>query len=151
LYDRLNQMLAYAKRHGKMFALLFLDLDGFKAVNDRFGHDIGDQLLREVAGRLGAAIRSEDTLARVGGDEFIFLLSAIHAREDAAIVSDKILALLREDFVINGSVCKIGGSIGVAIFPDHSETMDALVSCADDAMYQAKAKGKNAFQFFQPA
>lgn len=151
LYDRLTQMLAYAKRRGKMFALLFLDLDGFKAVNDQFGHDVGDQLLQEVAGRLSAAIRSEDTLARVGGDEFIFLLSTIHAREDAAIVSDKILALLRQDFVIDDHVCRIGGSIGVAVFPDHSDTMDALVSCADDAMYQAKAKGKNNFQFFEPA
>ena len=149
LYDRLTQMIAYARRHGQMFALFFLDLDGFKAVNDKYGHDIGDKLLQEVAARLGEVIRSEDTMARVGGDEFIFLLNGVRNRDDAATVANKILGMLRDEFFVNECRCRIGGSIGIAIYPEHGVDMDTLVSRADDAMYQAKAKGKNNFQFFQ--
>lgn len=151
LYDRLNQMIAYARRHGQMFALFFLDLDGFKQVNDEWGHDIGDKLLQEVAGRLGGAVRREDTVARVGGDEFIFLLSGIHAPEDAATIADNVLTVLRKEFMIDDHPCHIGGSIGIALFPHDSDDMDTLVSHADDAMYQAKAKGKNSYQFYQPS
>jgi diguanylate cyclase (GGDEF)-like protein/PAS domain S-box-containing protein len=149
LYDRLTQMVAYARRHDQMFALFFLDLDGFKEVNDKHGHDIGDKLLQEVAARLGDVIRGEDTMARVGGDEFIFILSGIRTRDDAATAAEKILGLLRDEFIVNGCRCHIGGSLGIALFPEDSEDMDTLVSHADDAMYDAKAKGKNNCQFYQ--
>ncbi|HKB59100.1 MAG TPA: sensor domain-containing diguanylate cyclase [Gallionellaceae bacterium] len=149
LYDRLSQMAAYAGRHDQMFSLLFLDLDGFKEVNDRYGHDIGDKLLQEVAARLGRIIRGEDTMARVGGDEFILILSGIQGREDAATAAGKILGLLHEEFLIGNCRCHIGGSIGIALYPEDSEDMDALVSRADDAMYAAKAKGKNNYQFYR--
>jgi diguanylate cyclase (GGDEF)-like protein/PAS domain S-box-containing protein len=147
-YDRLNQATAYAKRHHTKYALLFLDLDGFKNVNDRFGHDVGDKLLQEVAGRLRLNVRGEDTAARTGGDEFIFILNDVAHAKNAAIVSDKIIRSLAEPFMIDGNTCQIGGSIGISIFPDDSDNMETLVSQSDDAMYRAKASGKNNYQFF---
>jgi diguanylate cyclase (GGDEF)-like protein/PAS domain S-box-containing protein len=149
-YDRLGQAVAYAKRHDKRLALLFLDLDGFKQVNDQCGHDIGDAVLQEVAERLHQNIRGEDTVARTGGDEFIFILNDISGAEDVAIVASKIIHILAEPFQVNGNACHIGGSIGISIFPDDTDEMEILVSLADDAMYKAKANGKNNYQFFAP-
>jgi diguanylate cyclase (GGDEF)-like protein/PAS domain S-box-containing protein len=149
-YDRLGQAIAYAKRHDKRLALLFLDLDGFKQVNDKCGHDVGDAVLQEVAERLHQNIRGEDTVARTGGDEFIFILNDIAGAEDVAIVASKIIHILGEPFQVNGNSCHIGGSIGISIFPDDTSEMEVLVSQADDAMYKAKANGKNNYQFFAP-
>jgi len=147
-YDRLRQAIAQAKRHDQKLALLFLDLDGFKLINDRFGHDTGDALLQEVAQRLRHNIRGEDTVARTGGDEFIVILNNITHAGDAAIVAGKIIQALTERFIIHDHTCTIGGSIGISIFPDDSDDMEALVSHADDAMYKAKEMGKNNYQFF---
>jgi diguanylate cyclase (GGDEF)-like protein/PAS domain S-box-containing protein len=148
-YDRLAQCVAQAGRHHRKFALLFLDLDGFKQINDKFGHDAGDDLLQEVAERLRQNIRSEDILARIGGDEFIFILNDVADAGNAALVAQKIIHSLAEPFVIRGNTCQIGGSIGISIFPDDTDDMEALVTQSDDAMYQAKAMGKNNYQFFK--
>jgi len=147
-YDRLRQAIAQAKRHDQKLALLFLDLDGFKLINDRFGHDTGDALLQEVAQRLRHNIRGADTVARTGGDEFIVILNNVTHAEDAAIVAGKIIQALAERFIIHDNTCTIGGSIGISIFPDDSDEMETLVSHADDAMYKAKEMGKNNYQFF---
>ena len=147
-YDRLGQSIAQARRQNKKLALLFLDLDDFKLVNDKFGHDTGDALLRKVANRLRQNIRSENTVARTGGDEFIFVLSDIVNAESAAIVAKKIIESLSSTFVIQGNTCKIGCSIGIAIYPDDSNEMEKLVTHADSAMYQAKESGKNSYRFF---
>lgn len=147
-YDRLGQCIAQAKRQSKKIALLFLDLDDFKIVNDTFGHDTGDVLLQEVAERLRHAIRSENTVARTGGDEFIFILTDISNAENAAIVASKIIQSLDKPFLIHGNSCHIGSSIGISIFPDDSEEIEKLVTQADNAMYKAKEKGKNNYQFY---
>lgn len=147
-YDHLRQSIALAKRRGRKLALLFLDLDGFKQVNDRFGHDTGDGLLQEVAARLRQNIRGEDTAARTGGDEFIIILNDVAHAEDAAIVARKIIHALAEPFIVHGNTCLIGGSIGISIFPDDSDEMETLVTQADDAMYKAKGSGRNNYQFF---
>jgi diguanylate cyclase (GGDEF)-like protein len=150
-YDRLGQSISQAKRHNQKLALLFLDLDGFKQINDRFGHDTGDALLQEVAERLRQNMRGEDTVARTGGDEFMFILNDVSRAANAAIVAQKIIHSLAEPFVIHGNTCRIGGSIGIAIFPDDSDNMEALVTLSDDAMYKAKEKGKGNYQFFAAA
>lgn len=147
-YDRLSQSVATARRHNKKLALLFLDLDGFKQVNDEFGHDTGDRLLQEVAERLSQHIRGEDTVARTGGDEFIFILNDISHAGNAAIVANKIILSLSEPFVIYENTCLIGGSIGISIFPDDSDEMETLVTQSDKAMYKAKEQGKNNYHFF---
>lgn len=147
-YDRLRQSIAAAKRQHKKLALLFLDLDDFKKINDTFGHDTGDTLLAKVAERLRQSIRDEDTVARAGGDEFLFILNQISNAENAAIVAQKIITALAEPFVINNNTCEIGGSIGISILPDDSDELETLIRQSDDAMYQAKACGKNHFKFF---
>lgn len=146
--DRLGQSIAQAKRQSKKLALLFLDLDDFKLANDKFGHDTGDALLKEVAERLRQNIRSENTVARTGGDEFIFILSDIENIESAAVVAKKIIQSISEPFVINGNTCQIGSSIGISIYPDDSDHMEKLITQADGAMYKAKERGKNTYCFF---
>jgi diguanylate cyclase (GGDEF)-like protein/PAS domain S-box-containing protein len=147
-YDRLGQCIAQANRHQQKLALLFIDLDDFKLVNDKFGHSIGDLLLQTVAERLRQNIRSENTVARTGGDEFICILANIGNTENAVIVAKKIIQSISEAIEINGSICQIGCSIGIAIFPDDSEEIEKLVTQADHAMYKAKGSGKNNYHFF---
>ena len=147
-YDRLDQAVARARRYKQMFAVLFLDLDGFKRVNDEFGHHVGDRLLGMVAGRLTESARDMDTVARVGGDEFIFILNNIDHADNAVLVANKILESLSRPFVVQGNACSIGCSIGISIFPDDTQDAETLVKMADDAMYMAKKSGKNTYQFF---
>jgi diguanylate cyclase (GGDEF)-like protein/PAS domain S-box-containing protein len=147
-YDRLGQCIAQAKRQRKRLALLFIDLDDFKVANDQYGHDTGDALLQEVAERLRQNIRSEDTVARTGGDEFIFILTDIANAENAATVAKKIIQSIARPFIINGNTCMIGCSIGISIYPDDSDDMEKLITQADSAMYKAKASGKNNYRFF---
>jgi diguanylate cyclase (GGDEF)-like protein/PAS domain S-box-containing protein len=147
LYDRLKQAIANAKRHDKKLAVLFMDLDGFKVVNDQHGHDAGDELLREVAKRTENIIRVEDTVARTGGDEFILILNEISGRENVAIVADKIISAIAEPFTIHEKICKIGCSIGIAIYPDDGDDKESLITKSDNAMYEAKVKGKGNYQF----
>ncbi len=146
--DNLGHALALAKRKSFKVAVLFLDLDGFKKVNDTMGHDVGDLLLQGVARRLKEITRASDTVARVGGDEFLFILSDIGSDENAAFTANKIITALGRPFEFGENVCHIGGSIGIAIYPDASIKSDALVKLADDAMYLAKQSGKNTYRFY---
>jgi diguanylate cyclase (GGDEF)-like protein len=140
--------MAQTKRQRNKLALLFLDLDGFKAANDAFGHDIGDKLLHEVAARLRQNTREEDTVARMGGDEFVVILGKINAAEDAATVAKKIIRALSAPVPLEGHVCRIGSSIGIAMYPDDGKEPENLIKQADHAMYLAKNGGGNAFRFY---
>jgi diguanylate cyclase (GGDEF)-like protein/PAS domain S-box-containing protein len=148
-FDRLTVQLAQAQRYRFSFALLYLDLDGFKQVNDTLGHDQGDRLLRQVAGRLEGCLRSSDTVSRIGGDEFVILMARIKSPADAELVATKIVNVLREPFYLDGECCRIGGSVGIGLYPDDAGGADALLSKADSAMYQAKQAGGNGFRLFQ--
>ena len=147
LYDRLNQSLALARRHKESFAVLFLDLDHFKEVNDTLGHDAGDALLKDAATRLLACVREMDTVARVGGDEFTIILMETKEPASAELVAKKILETLTQPFNISGSECHVGTSIGIAMYPKDGEDSETLVKNADAAMYQAKRE-RNTFRFF---
>lgn len=147
--DRLNQGLAQVRREDKMLALMFLDLDKFKPVNDLLGHDIGDSLLKEVAKRLLNCVKREsDTVSRIGGDEFVILLSRIENEGDVEIVAKNILETMNQPFSIHQHSISISSSIGIAIYPKHGIDAISLMKNADNAMYQAKKSGRNCFRFF---
>ncbi|MHB1959244.1 MAG: putative bifunctional diguanylate cyclase/phosphodiesterase [Acidobacteriaceae bacterium] len=147
LEDRLHQATENAKRYHGRFSVLFLDLDGFKAVNDSFGHSIGDRLLVEVAQRIRAGIRARDTIARIGGDEFVVLLDADEPA-DAAAVADKLVTAIRQPFTIGELELRVSASIGIAIYPGADGRRD-LLKDADAAMYHAKEMGRNCYCFFE--
>lgn len=149
--ERVEQTLLHAKRNYFNFAVMFLDLDKFKNVNDSIGHQIGDMLLKEVAQRLLAPLRKSDTVARMGGDEFEILLSEIANPDDAAIVAEKIITALNEPFYLNEHECRIGVSIGISIFPKDGDTVGLLTKNADMAMYHVKEHGRNRYEFFNPS
>lgn len=150
LKDRINQVLAHDRRRHEQAAVLFVDLDHFKIINDSLGHAMGDLLLQEVAIRLNAIIRSEDMVVRHGGDEFILLLSNIIGSQEVKVVAQKILNELTRTFYIQGEELHIGGSIGIALFPSDGEDMETLLKCSDVAMYYAKKNGRNNYQFVSP-
>ena len=150
LWDRISQALAHDDRSLAQAAILFVDLDHFKIINDSLGHDIGDLLLKEVATRLTMAVRSEDTVARHGGDEFIILLPSIVSSDDAEVVAQKVLHGLMQPYYIHGKELHIGASIGIALFPDDGKEVDILLKNSDIAMYHAKESGRNNYQFFAP-
>jgi diguanylate cyclase (GGDEF)-like protein/PAS domain S-box-containing protein len=145
LSDRLELALAQARRGRRAMAVLFLDLDGFKAVNDGWGHAQGDAMLRDVAGRLAGALRTGDTVARIGGDEFTVLIPELPFEEGAAEVSRKILRELERTFRVGDNECRVTASIGIALYPRDGEDGDALLRNADAAMYRAKLAGGNRF------
>ena len=142
LQDRARHALAQARRDGKSLAVMYLDLDGFKQVNDTLGHDVGDQLLVEFARRLAAAVRESDTVCRQGGDEFVVLLPGLASERQACVVGHKVLAVCHEPFVLQGHELRIGLSAGMALFPQHGSTFDDLARNADAAMYAAKRSGR---------
>jgi diguanylate cyclase (GGDEF)-like protein len=144
--DRLNQVLKESKRYERKFALLFIDLDGFKAVNDTLGHDAGDELLIEVANRLQTGVRESDTVARLGGDEFTIIFSMINSLTDAELGAQKIIENLSAPFNIKGQDTKIGASIGVSVYPDNGDDVELLLKKSDSAMYLAKKEGKNTYR-----
>jgi diguanylate cyclase (GGDEF)-like protein/PAS domain S-box-containing protein len=148
LNDRITQVHVQSRRAKERYALLFIDLDEFKPINDRLGHNTGDALLQEVAKRLTATIREADTAARVGGDEFVVLLPGIGAIEDARAVAEKLVAALGEPLEIGGLKLHISVSIGVAVYPEHGEDERILMNYADQAMYLAKQGGKNRIAVF---
>jgi diguanylate cyclase (GGDEF)-like protein len=148
--DRLDQALVGAKRDGRSLPLLYLDLDGFKPVNDRFGHAAGDQVLVEVAHRLRSSVRESDTVARMGGDEFTLVLNHGAEFDHAERLAHVILQSLSEPIAVGQRTISLTASIGVAIFPDHAEDCDALVEVADHAMYAAKRQGRNRIQVYRP-
>jgi diguanylate cyclase (GGDEF)-like protein len=141
--DRLRTSLARARREQARMAVLYLDLDKFKQVNDSFGHDTGDLLLCEAASRINSCVRESDTVARVGGDEFVLLLNSIKAPEHAAAVAEKIRQSLDRPFELAGRLLSVSASIGIAIYPEHGEEDRQLMRHADDAMYAAKRLGGN--------
>jgi diguanylate cyclase (GGDEF)-like protein/PAS domain S-box-containing protein len=149
LDDRLEQGIALAQRHSRRLAILFIDLDHFKHINDSLGHLIGDQLLRAVALRITPCVRGSDTVSRQGGDEFIVLLSEISHAEDAALIADKIRLAVLEPYTIADHFLHLTASIGVSIYPEDGANPESLIQCADTAMYHAKEKGRNRSQFFK--
>lgn len=148
LEDRLDQAIQGADREKGRFALMFMDLDGFKAVNDAYGHHIGDLLLVEVAQRIAANMRSQDTIARVGGDEFV-LVAGVSEPADAATAADKLLTAIREPFDVAGHELRVSASIGITLYPGNGAHSHDLLTNADAAMYHAKALGRNAYCFFE--
>ena len=147
-YDRMKQEIAYARREGKKCSLMFLDLDNFKEVNDKFGHDIGDQVLQGVAKRFRKLLRKTDTICRLGGDEFIILLPRLaQPRENTVDVARKIFSSLSEPFSIKGNQINITTSIGIALYPDDGEEGEILIKSADKAMYLAKKEGPNNYHW----
>jgi diguanylate cyclase (GGDEF)-like protein/PAS domain S-box-containing protein len=156
LMDRLAHALASSNRSGYFGALLFIDLDRFKNVNDTLGHDYGDVLLQQVAQRISAQVRESDTVARLGGDEFVVMLEVLTdkretAADHARVVGEKLLAAIGEPYLIKGVECRSSPSIGITLFMDHHHTVEEVLRQADLAMYEAKGSGRNGMRFFDPA
>jgi diguanylate cyclase (GGDEF)-like protein len=147
MLDRMESALSLARRHGKYAAVLFLDLDGFKRINDTLGHAAGDDVLQRVAARLTDSVRDSDTVARFGGDEFLVLLAEVTGRADVALVATKILMLLARPAEGSESAAGLSASIGIAIYPDDGDDPSELISLADAAMYRAKRRGGGTFEF----
>jgi len=150
LTDRLAQSISLAKRHDKKVALMYLDLDHFKHINDSLGHAIGDQLLQSVAKRLQACIRHSDTVSRQGGDEFVVLLADIEEVQDAALTAEKLIKAVAHPYLIDGHRLHISLSIGISLYPDDGSNTETVFRNADTAMYHAKKCGRNNFQVFTP-
>jgi diguanylate cyclase (GGDEF)-like protein/PAS domain S-box-containing protein len=147
--DRLTQAIALAERQDKQLAVMFVDLDHFKKINDSLGHDVGDKLLKSVAGRLTDCVRRSDTVSRIGGDEFVVLLAQIERAEDAAFSAQKILRALSAPHIIDNKSLDINVSIGVSTYPTDGKDAKGLMNRADNAMYEAKEHGRNEYQFFR--
>lgn len=145
--DRLKLALLNARRSKEIGAIMFIDLDRFKPVNDELGHDAGDAVLRQVSDRLQACVRATDTVARVGGDEFIVILAEIKQIPDAAKIAANIIKSINEPFYTSGAECSLGASIGISIFPNDGGELDVLVKKADEAMYEIKKRGRNNYLF----
>ena len=151
LHERLALAIMQARRDQKRLALVFVDLDGFKPVNDKRGHAVGDLLLQAVARRMLDCVREADTVARIGGDEFVLLLNRIDHQDDALGVAEKVRHRLNQPFNLDGGhVVSISSSAGVAVFPEHGSDEETLREHADRAMYRAKAQGRNRVVLFAP-
>ncbi|MBI3899398.1 MAG: EAL domain-containing protein [Gammaproteobacteria bacterium] len=148
--DRIGQAIAHAQRNQRMVAVLFLDLDGFKHINDSLGHQVGDRLLRMTARRLQRCLRDGDSVARLGGDEFVVCLPNLLENDDARHIAEKLLVALRDSFFIEHDELHISGSIGISLYPADGLDAEVLMRAADTAMYHAKEKGRNNFQYFTP-
>jgi len=146
--EELNQSVDNAKESNERLAVLFIDLDGFKAINDVFGHSVGDELLRSVSGRLRSVFNSKDLLCRMGGDEFAVLLQKVESLNDVMELSERTINELAPQYMVGGVTVSVGASIGISLFPDDSGSAANLLKNADIAMYQAKSKGKNCVQYF---
>jgi len=147
-YDRLRQGLLRAKRNKRQVAVMFLDLDGFKQVNDELGHPAGDELLRQVARRLTAVLRASDTVARFGGDEFTVSVPDLAADDDVSRVAQKIIAAVARPYYLGSNRVQVTTSVGIALYPLHGDDPDTLITHADMAMYETKKGGKNSYRFY---
>lgn len=143
MIDRLSQTQAHSERTGTIFAVLFVDVDDFKAINDARGHEFGDLVLRALGGTLVSTVRSSDTVARIGGDEFVIILETLGRREDASLVADKILRSVVKPFTLKRHKVNMTVSIGISVHPDNGGDAEVLLRAADYAMYLAKSQGKN--------
>lgn len=150
LTERLTQGTALARRHRSRIGLLFIDLDGFKQVNDTYGHLAGDELLKAVASRLQDCVRAIDTVCRRGGDEFVIMLAALERRQDAGYVAEKVLGRLRDPFTVGDKDIRLSASIGISVYPENGEDAEALLCAADTAMYHAKEDAQGSFVFARP-
>jgi len=148
--DRLQQAISLVERQNKQLALMFIDLDQFKKINDSLGHSVGDKLLASVAKRLVRCVRRTDTASRLGGDEFVVLLSQVEREEDAAFSARKILRALAEPHIIDGKSLEVSVSVGISTYPTDGTDAESLLNKADAAMYEAKERGRNNYQFFRP-
>ncbi len=146
-FDRLTMALEHGHRNKSVFALLYIDLDEFKAVNDTLGHESGDELLRVVAESLSRALRKSDTVARIGGDEFAIIIDQLDSAEGAKIIAQKILSSISHPIPLQAGAAKVGASIGIAMFPEDADTAEELLQMADKAMYTSKRQGKNRYTF----
>ena len=151
LLERLQIMLNVAKRQGTQVGVLFIDLDNFKTINDSLGHYAGDQLLKRLAQRLQACLRSVDLVGRLGGDEFLVIISGLERTEDVIPIAEKIAECISEPFALEGQTLGVSGSIGISMYPQDGESTDTLIRNADAAMYLAKERGRSNFQFFMPS
>ena len=151
LLERLQIMLNVAKRQGTQVGVLFIDLDNFKTINDSLGHYAGDQLLKRLAQRLQACLRSVDLVGRLGGDEFLVIISELERTEDVIPIAEKIAECISEPFALEGQTLGVSGSIGISMYPQDGESTDTLIRNADAAMYLAKERGRSNFQFFMPS
>lgn len=150
LTDRLAQSIALAQRHKKKVALMYLDLDHFKHVNDSLGHAVGDQLLQSVAKRLHTCIRLSDTVSRQGGDEFVVLLTEIDEVQDSVLTAGKVIETMAQPHVVSGNQLHVTFSIGISIYPDDARDVETMLRNADTAMYQAKKTGRNHYHLYHP-
>jgi diguanylate cyclase (GGDEF)-like protein len=148
LNDRMAQSIEFAKRHGTKIALMYMDLDNFKHINDSLGHAVGDELLKSIAKRLQACVRHSDTVCRQGGDEFVVLLNEVADARDAVVTAEKIIEAMGLPHLVSGSQLNVTFSIGISLYPDDGEDLETVARKADAAMYQAKEKGRNTYQIF---
>ncbi len=149
--EQLKLAVAHARRRNLLVGVLFLDLDGFKHVNDCLGHEVGDRVLRDVCSRLKEAVRAEDLVARIGGDEFAIVIGGLPDITPAIAISEKLVRAVALPFDVEGECCRLGVSIGISICPDDGEDAESLLRCADDAMYRVKKLGKSNFAFYNPS
>jgi diguanylate cyclase (GGDEF)-like protein len=150
-HDRLQHALLRAGRDGEQLAILFIDLDRFKNVNDTLGHHVGDELLKQVAAALTGQLREGDTLARLGGDEFIVLLENVGGQEGAGHVAEKLMSMFEQPFIVSDYELFVTASVGISVYPNDTADLNMLIRNADVAMYQAKARGRNGYQFYAPS
>jgi diguanylate cyclase (GGDEF)-like protein len=150
LADRLRQGLVQTSRNGRLMAICYLDLDGFKPINDTWGHEAGDRLLVEMAGRLQTCLRGGDTVARLGGDEFVLLLLDLERIEECETALNRVLEAVAQPATVGGQTVSVSASIGVSIYPSDGADPDVLLRQADQAMYAAKEDGRNRYSFFAP-
>ena len=149
--DRFAMAIAESKRNSKKMALIMLDLDHFKNINDNFGHDAGDELLKEISTKLGNTLRKTDTICRMGGDEFAVLISDVSTTQMIDEVAQRIVSTIGKTFPLLGIEQRIGASLGIAIYPEDGETLDILIKHADTAMYEVKKMGRNNYLYYQPS
>lgn len=146
-FELLRQAVYEAERNQQRMAVMFIDLDNFKAVNDTYGHDVGDGLLRSIGHSIVDCLRKSDTVARLGGDEFSVVLRNISNQEDLINIAEKILAALNKPMIVQGNICHSGASIGIAVYPDDGDNAETILSNADKAMYKVKQRRKGNYQF----
>jgi len=144
----LNIAIQSAQRNNRKFAVLFIDLDHFKVINDTLGHEAGDKLLREMGTRIRDTVRTSDVVARLSGDEFVVLVQEVGESDQVETVAHKILSTVIEPMVINGQECQVSASVGISMYPADAQTEQSLMKNADIAMYHAKEAGKNTFKFY---